>query len=68
MVEERLRQRALLAKSGRGRQVGFYEGANGYARSVFRSEVDCIMFSLQTDYFCAACAAAIERMIDEHCC
>lgn len=68
MVEERLRQRALLAKSGRGRQVGFYEGANGYARGVFRSEVDCIMFSLQTDYFCAACAAAIERMIDEHCC
>lgn len=64
---ERGRQAALLAKNGRGRRVGLFEGAHGYAKGVFRSEVDCIMFSLQTDYFCAACSAAIERMIDEHC-
>jgi hypothetical protein len=61
------RQAALLAKNGRERRVGLFEGANGYAKGVFRSEVDCIMFSLQTEYFCAACSAAIERMIDEHC-
>lgn len=68
MDEERRRQSALLAKNGKERKVGMFEGANGYAKGVFRSEVDCIMFSLQTDYFCAACSAAIERMIDEHCC
>jgi hypothetical protein len=67
MDEERRRQAALLAKNGSERRVGFFEGANGHAKGVFRSEVDCIMFSLQTDYFCAACSAAIEHMIDEHC-
>ena len=67
MDEERRRQAVLLAKNGNERRVGLFEGANGYAKGVFRSEVDCIMFSLQTDYFCAACSAAIERMIDEHC-
>jgi hypothetical protein len=67
MDEERRRQAALLAKNGSERRVGLFEGANGSAKGAFRSEVDCIMFSLQTDYFCAACSAAIERMIDEHC-
>jgi hypothetical protein len=67
METERARQSALLAKTDRTRLVGYYEGANGYARGAYRSEVDCIMFSLQTDYFCAACTAAIERMIDRHC-
>lgn len=66
MEQEGRRQAALLTKNGRERRVGLFEGANGYAKGIFRSEVDCIMFSLQTDYFCAACSAAIERMIDEH--
>jgi hypothetical protein len=65
MEHEAARQAALLAKTT-GRRAGFFEGANGYARGMFRAEVDCIMFSLQTDRFCAACARAIERMIDEH--
>jgi hypothetical protein len=63
---ERARQARLLAGGGGARRVGFFEGANGYAKGMFRSEADCIMFSLQTDRFCAACSAAIERMIDEH--
>ncbi|HKA45099.1 MAG TPA: M64 family metallopeptidase [Burkholderiales bacterium] len=67
MDRERQRQAALLAKNGNQRKVGYYEGANGHAKGMFRAEVDCIMFSLQTRYFCAACSAAIERMIDEHC-
>ena len=67
MQEEAGRQAALLARNGAARRVGYYEGANGYAKGVFRAETDCIMFSLQTEYFCAACSAAIERMIDEHC-
>lgn len=67
MDDARKRQRALLAHGGNGRRVGYFEGANGYARGVFRAEVDCIMFSLQAEYYCAACAAAIESMIDQHC-
>jgi hypothetical protein len=67
MREEAARQRALLSRHVSSRIRGYYEGANGYAKGVYRSEVDCIMFSLQTQYFCAACAAAIERMIDLYC-
>jgi hypothetical protein len=67
MQEEKARQAALLARNGNPRRPGCFEGANGYARGMFRSGVDCIMFSLQTQYFCPACAAAVERTIDEHC-
>jgi hypothetical protein len=66
MQDESRRQAALLAKNGSTRSMGLFEGANGYAKGVYRSEVDCIMFSLQTERFCSACAAAIERAIDEH--
>jgi hypothetical protein len=66
MAEERKRQAALLGGGGNPRRVGLFEGAHGYARGVFRCEVDCIMFSLQTDYFCAACTSALERAIDYH--
>ena len=64
MQAESRRQAALLAKNDPG--TGLFEGANGYAKSVFRSGVDCIMFSLQTKRFCAACTAAINRAIDYH--
>jgi len=66
MREERTRQAALLARNATLRRVGLFEGAHGYAKGVYRSEVDCIMFSLQTDYFCAACASALEQAIDHH--
>lgn len=66
MEQARERQAALLAKNTPPRKVGYYEGANGYAQGMYRAEADCIMFSLQTQHFCAACSAAIERMIDTH--
>jgi hypothetical protein len=66
MSTERDRQTALLGKNSERRRVGYFEGAAGYAKGIFRSEVDCIMFSLQTNYFCHACASAIERVIDLH--
>jgi hypothetical protein len=53
--------------ASRGREVGWFEGANGYAKGFYRAEVDCIMFSLQTHTFCSACSAAITAMIDAHC-
>ena len=67
MQDEGARQAAILAQNGDLRRSGCFEGANGYARGMFRSAVDCIMFSLQSEYFCPACSAAIERAIDEHC-
>jgi hypothetical protein len=66
LQEQGERQAALLAQNAPLRKVGLFEGANGYSRRMFRAEVDCIMFSLQTRYFCSACAAAIERMIHAH--
>jgi hypothetical protein len=67
MREAAVRQRVLLAPLGARRRPGYYEGAHGYAHGVYRCEADCIMFSLQTDYFCAACSAAIAHTIDRHC-
>jgi hypothetical protein len=67
MQDERVRQAALLAGGADVRQPGYYEGANGYAKGMYRSGADCIMFSLQSDYFCAACTAALERAIDQQC-
>ena len=64
MQDERVRQAGLLARAD-GRRAGYYEGANGYAKGMYRSGADCIMFSLQSDYFCAACTAALERAIDQ---
>jgi hypothetical protein len=66
MASERARQSTLLRTAGNTRHVGLFEGAHGYSRGIHRAEVDCIMFSLQTDYFCSACSAAIHRMIDYH--
>ena len=63
MAEAQQRQAVLLRQT---RDVGLFEGANGYSRGMYRSEADCIMFSLQTRYYCAACAAAIGRAIDTH--
>ncbi|HUP95591.1 MAG TPA: M64 family metallopeptidase [Burkholderiales bacterium] len=67
MHAESERQAALLAKTAEPRRVGLFEGANGYAKGMFRSEIDCIMFSLQTRHFCRACEMAIEQTIDAHC-
>jgi hypothetical protein len=66
MQDAAARGSAILRKNGKPSQTGLFEGANGHAQGVFRSQVDCIMFSYQTEYFCAACSSAIERMIDAH--
>ena len=42
-----------------------FEGANYEAEGYYRSEQNCLMFT-RTDYFCAVCAAAIEKVIDEY--
>jgi hypothetical protein len=60
-AEER-RQDDLQFKDARG-TVGAFEGAKYEARGYYRPEANCIMFT-RTDYFCAVCRRAIERVID----
>jgi len=45
-------------------KVGAYEGAGYLAKGLYRSEVDCIMFSRNRGEFCKVCSEAIENMID----
>ena len=45
--------------------VGAFEGANYQAKGYYRSQQNCLMFT-RTEYFCAVCAEAIEKVIDEY--
>jgi len=45
-------------------KVGAFEGASYRAKGLYRSEVDCIMFTRNPDYFCKVCSAAILNVID----
>lgn len=53
----------LLGRDAHSHQVGAFEGANYEATGYFRSQEDCIMFTRDQVPFCAACQAAIERVI-----
>jgi len=56
---------ALFAKSGQDGIVGAFEGGNYQAEGFYRPQQNCLMFT-RTDYFCAVCAEAIEKVIDEY--
>jgi len=56
---------ALFAKSGQDGIVGAFEGGNYQAVGYYRPQQNCLMFT-RTDYFCAVCAEAIEKVIDEY--
>ena len=62
-AEEHARDEAMFAKF-RG-LVGAYEGANYEAKGFYRPEANCIMFT-RTDFFCAVCKRALERVIDTY--
>jgi hypothetical protein len=55
----------LFGKSGQKGVVGAFEGGNYQAEGYFRSEQNCLMFT-RTEAFCAVCAEAIEKVIDEY--
>ena len=55
----------LFSKAEYRDAVGAFEGANYQALGYYRSEQNCLMFT-RTDYFCAVCKAAIEKVIDEY--
>ncbi len=44
-------------------KVGAFEGAGYSTKGLYRPELDCIMFSNQTQGFCKVCQQAIQKMI-----
>jgi len=45
--------------------IGAFEGGNYLSEGIYRSEMNCIMFSRSRD-FCKVCSNAIELVIDEY--
>ncbi|MFN0242559.1 MAG: M64 family metallopeptidase [Planctomycetota bacterium] len=54
----------LLAAEKHNGKVGAFEGAAYEAKGLYRSEVDCIMFTRNPTSFCRVCRRAVERVID----
>jgi len=55
----------LFEESGQNGIVGAFEGGNYQAEGYYRSEQNCLMFT-RSEAFCAVCAEAIEKVIDEY--
>ncbi len=53
----------LLEKEPYFGKVGAFEGAGYRAKGLYRSSVDCIMFTRNPRDFCPVCANAIEKVI-----
>lgn len=60
--EERAHEDAMFAQEKYKGRVGAFEGAIYESRGYYRPELDCIMFT-RTNYFCAVCRRAIERIV-----
>ncbi|MGB7926348.1 MAG: IgA Peptidase M64 [Pyrinomonadaceae bacterium] len=56
-------EQSMFGREKYAGKVGAFEGAMYEAKGYYRPQVDCIMFS-RTNYFCAVCRRAIERVID----
>ncbi len=55
----------LFERSGQEGLVGAFEGGNYLAEGIYRPQQNCLMFT-RTDFFCAVCTEAIEKVIDEY--
>ena len=62
-AEVRATTAPLLQGQERAAEVGAFEGAGYQAKGLYRSSVDCIMFTRNPDYFCPVCSQAIEKVI-----
>lgn len=65
-AKEKIYEMNLLGKDAHAGKVGAFEGANYEAKGYFRSQEDCLMFTRDDVGFCAACRAAIERVIGQY--
>jgi hypothetical protein len=61
---EQALETTLLGGSPRAKTVGAFEGAGYESQGLYRSEVDCIMFSRNEVGFCRVCQRAVSRVID----
>lgn len=64
--EQRKAEAAFFAKERHAGEVGAFEGAAYEAKGLYRSSVDCIMFTRTEAGFCPVCRRAVERVIDSH--
>ena len=60
------RETALLQAMPHAGRVGAFEGASYEPTGLYRSEVDCIMFTRNPVGFCRVCQRAITRVIDQY--
>jgi len=65
-AKEKVFEMKLLGTDAHSGQVGAFEGANYEAKGYFRSQEDCLMFTRDDVGFCAACKAAIEKVIRQY--
>ncbi len=65
-AEVKERTSALFAREKHRDKVGVFEGAGYQAKGLYRSEVDCIMFTRNPTSFCRVCSRAIEKVIGQY--
>ncbi len=65
-AREKVFETKLLGTDAHSGKVGAFEGANYEAKGYFRSQEDCLMFTRDDAGFCAACRAAIEKVIRQY--
>ena len=65
-TEQLERETALLGGMRYAGRVGAFEGASYEPTGLYRSEVDCIMFTRNPVGFCRVCSRAIENVIDQY--
>jgi hypothetical protein len=63
-TEQRGIETELLGSMEYSGKVGAFEGASYEPVGLYRSEIDCIMFTRDEVGFCRVCSRAIERIID----
>ena len=65
-IEQMERETGLLASMPHAGKVGAFEGASYEPTGLYRSEIDCIMFTRNPVGFCRVCQRAISRVIDQY--
>jgi hypothetical protein len=65
-LEHAQRVDAFLARSAWVGKVGAFEGAGYSAEGLYRSQLDCMMFTKGAKPFCAACRRGIARVVERY--
>ena len=65
-TEQMENETTALGSMGYADRVGAFEGASYEALGLYRSEIDCIMFTRNPVGFCQVCQRALSRVIDQY--